>query len=515
MKKSPYLSCIKNTNTMSSTTIAREFIPSKYQAAFFEWLENGTGNALINAVAGSGKTTTIIKGLERIDPSKKAYYLVFGKANAEEARNKVPAHVNVYTLHALGAASIRAAYGSRMNDKAVYNIVANMRENMYQNEGPIVDGDYLGRVRKLVDLYRVNLCNNYADLAAVAADHGLEIIGMEVENAMRAVAIKIADTDEHDFVDMLYRPAVDKACQLPAADYLFVDEVQDLNRAQQEMILKMMGKKTRVILVGDPRQAIFGFAGADSDSFDRLKSWPNMTELYLSYNYRCGSEIIDYVHTHIEGLTIEAHPGAWKGSVEEDDSIKNIEDGDMVICRNTLPLVKLCLHFIKMHRKAYVKGGDIGKQLANLVMRSKANTIDAFEKWIANELTVIFRRLQMSHPLLAAADIRKESAYVVMEEKRQVLEAIIDSADIRTPIDLIKWINDLFADERSGICLTTAHRAKGLENDRVFMIEIELMPSKRATTAKQMVQEINLMYVAFTRAKQHLGIIRDWHYNKR
>jgi superfamily I DNA/RNA helicase len=52
--------------------------------------------------------------------------------------------------------------------------------------------------------------------------------------------------------------------------------------------------------------------------------------------------------------------------------------------------------------------------------------------------------------------------------------------------------------------LSTIHKAKGLENDRIFFLCPELIPSKYATQPWQYEQEANLKYVAITRAKQEL-----------
>jgi len=65
-------------------------------------------------------------------------------------------------------------------------------------------------------------------------------------------------------------------------------------------------------------------------------------------------------------------------------------------------------------------------------------------------------------------------------------------------------IKGIFSDEVKGIILSTIHKAKGLENDRIFFLAPELIPSKYATQPWQYEQEQNLFYVAVTRAKHEL-----------
>ena len=79
-------------------------------------------------------------------------------------------------------------------------------------------------------------------------------------------------------------------------------------------------------------------------------------------------------------------------------------------------------------------------------------------------------------------------------------------------MSVINKINAIFSDnaENGGIILSTIHKSKGLEADRVFIIHSELMPSKFAKKAWERTQEKNLIYVAYTRAKSVLGFVSDF-----
>lgn len=490
------------------------FKPSVYQKAVFDFIINGEGNAVVNAVAGSGKTTTIVNALELIDETKVIYFLAFGKAIAEEIRSRVPSYVNVSTFHSLGARALAKSRNSRLDTHRVNSVVSQLRDQ-WQNASELpINGDYLSRVYRLVDLYRSNLCEGSAELNLIAQKHGIEVVNGEVEKSMEVMSFLNRMTDTHDFTDMLYIPATDDNITFPKADWVFVDEAQDLNKAQQALLMKLMKPGSRFVAVGDPHQAIFGFAGADADSFDILRNMPNTIELPLSMNYRCSKAVLDLMRQYVPAIHIEACDDAPEGTANPEETWKAIGDGDMVLCRNTAPLIKMCLEFIKSKRKAYVKGGDMGKQLANIVTRSNARTITDFELFMKRELSTVFERLRKSHPYMDSGEIKQEPAYLLMEERIQVFETIIDSASCGTPSQLINWINDLFADSKTGICFSSAHRSKGLENERVFVIEFGLMPSPYAKKDWQLLQEYNLIYVALTRAKMHTGIVTDWSFKK-
>ena len=78
-----------------------------------------------------------------------------------------------------------------------------------------------------------------------------------------------AMTQVVDYDDMLWVPYVDKL-PVPQFDYVFLDETQDMNAAQLYLVLEAVKAGGRVIAVGDPRQAIYGFRGADSGAMDNI-----------------------------------------------------------------------------------------------------------------------------------------------------------------------------------------------------------------------------------------------------
>lgn len=493
------------------------FIHNKFTSRIFDFVTNGQGNAVINAVAGSGKTTTIVELLKILPQNIDIYFLAFNNAIVEELEKRTPDYVNVKTLHSLGSGAIKEARRSQLNKmKSSAHIDKFKRIWAEQDQVKFMDYDYLTTVRKLIDLYRVNLCKNIDELDEQAEKHGLEITNGECERAMEVLVSMNNDQREHDFVDMLYLPATDPIVKskLPKTDWLFLDECQDTNKAQQEIVRQVINKPgARFIAVGDPGQAIYGFAGSDAESFTSLKSFPNTIELPLSVNYRCGKKIIELAKKIVP--YIECHENAIDGEYKPEASENEIKDGDMVLCRNVAPLVSLCLKNIRQGKKAYVKGGEMGKTLANLIKRSRATTIDQLDIYFDKQLFLIEKRILKKHPYLTVDECREDSAYVMMNDKIKVIEAVIDVENIQQPAQLIKWIEDLFADTKAGICFSSIHKSKGLENERVFIIERNLMPSKYAKKDWQKVQETNLEYVAYTRAKSFLGIVTDWEYKSR
>ncbi|MBE2195619.1 MAG: ATP-binding domain-containing protein [Anaerolinea sp.] len=74
--------------------------------------------------------------------------------------------------------------------------------------------------------------------------------------------------------------------------------------------------------------------------------------------------------------------------------------------------------------------------------------------------------------------------------------------------ELNQYIEDLFSDEKSGVWLSTVHRAKGLESNRVVILQYNRLPLYwKEQHEFEAVQEENLLYVALTRARQELVLV--------
>ena len=81
--------------------------------------------------------------------------------------------------------------------------------------------------------------------------------------------------------------------------------------------------------------------------------------------------------------------------------------------------------------------------------------------------------------------------------------------EVSNVAELKNLISNIFSDDVKVIVLSTIHKSKGLENEVVFFLCPSLIPSKYATTDWMIIQELNLKYVAITRAKSELIYVSD------
>jgi len=523
-----------------------KFVPSVYQQKIYDFITIGSGNAVVSAVAGSGKTTTLINAINLIPKEKNVIFLAFNKSIAGEIRERVPqgsTNIDVKTVHGYGYSAIQKSFSCEiengkyrkiLNDIILYHQTDDMKVlDKYAFDGKVLklcmdfafqDGEaeliedkqgYFNRVVSLTDLGRLNLIdlknmyNGIDQLSQLAKKHDLTLVNGECFRAWMLINIGASYTFKVDFTDMVFLPIHYKIDTFKY-DIVFIDECQDLNACQRELMKKAMKPNVgRFVGVGDEKQAIYGFAGADASSFNKLKEIPNTITLPLSVCYRCGTDIIDLAKKIMP--TIEASPTAKKGMVDYSASYKNLQTGDMVICRNTAPLVALCMKLLISNKKSFVMGTDISKNLINLVESCKRKS---------EEFSVenVFARIYKEKEKMIVNISKKEKITIAEAKDTQLIASLSDkiatleilSKGCIMADELVDKLKSIFSDDTDGICLSSIHKSKGLEADRVYIIHSDLMPSKYAKQDWEKEQEKNLEYVAITRAKSVLGYITDF-----
>ena len=261
-----------------------------------------------------------------------------------------------------------------------------------------------------------------------------------------------------------------------------------------------------MIAVGDPCQAIYSFRGADSESIQHIKDEFNAKELPLSVSYRCPKSVVAVAKQYVPYIEPSEQAPEGKVSVLDEWNSEVFLPTDGVICRNSAPLIDLAFRLLKHGRACKVLGRDIGQGLVRLIKKMDADTVEELEEKLA---TYQGRECQK---LMAKG---KEEQAAAIEDRVATIMIFCDQLEEshRTVDHLIERIERLFTDDPAGVLtLSTVHKAKGLEYDRVFILNPELMPSRYARQAWQVQAERNVIYVAVTRAKSELFYcsLKDW-----
>lgn len=574
--------------------------------------EDTAPHLIIEARAGTGKTTTLIAALQvlkgtepttvrhlpgggrqvvTITPSpqqldiwnavalskgaRAVCFVAFNKSIAEELKTRVPAGCEAMTMHSMGFRAVTNTYGRglKVNSYRVQDILAELLEkdirDLRRDKATVIKA-----TEELVGLCKMNLVGHAGnsgggpgetyksygiaspeELDQLTSHYDVELNGQrqEVYDLVPRVLERCKDVERDkclDFNDMIWLPV---ALNLPVAQYdlLLVDEAQDLNRCQQSLA-KRAGK--RLVLCGDPKQAIYGFAGADSKSMKRMEEelrgycpqckgvgvngetpcdycrgkgptsgiiGRGCVVLPLTVTRRCGKAIVEEARRTVPEF--EAHETNPEGTVyrrpfkgravgtcpelpENLGYADFVKEGDFILCRCNAPLVSQCFRFIRQGRKANIQGRDVGAGLISTLKKTcgvnwermpVAEVIQLVTDWQGREKTKEQAKRNPSETRLTAIDDRADCLLCFCE----------DAAD---GFGVVRKIEEVFTDDKTspGIKLSSIHRAKGLEARRVFYLlgdgEKSFGPPPDKLQDWELEQERNLRYVAITRAIEEL-----------
>ena len=529
------------------------------QQAFDDALLNTTSHLCLRARAGTGKTTTILESVGSYvdaNPDHEVIVCAYNKAITDEIKEKLakrghgewkqdpvtgrkiaPA-VTASTAHSLGLSTFKWMFKPEINDKKVNNIVDATAGRINNEQTYRRYTQYKSQIITLVRMAKQAGFGFFPDLPIAdigkwydLADH-YDIDGLDdtteaefvVTSAQDAYRASLDATDIVDFDDMILFPLIKNIRVKYTKDLVIVDEAQDLNRARQALLRKFLKRGGRMIIVGDDRQAIYAFAGADATALHNLINQLDAEVLPLSVTWRCPKSIVALAQTIVPD--IEAAPGAIEGEVlhvaqEQRDPAQEpgekpartvswyetleqpLVTGDAILCRNTAPLVNLAYKLIRAGTPCKVEGRSIGEGLKTLATRWKIKTTETLRKRLE-----AYKERERQKALAKGNESKAEE----VEDRVTTIIEIIGACAEKGQYDIVhvvNFIDRLFADGATDcVILATYHRSKGREFPRVFLLEHSARcPSRAARQEWEKVQEQNLAYVAYTRAQESLVFV--------
>jgi DNA helicase-2/ATP-dependent DNA helicase PcrA len=472
------------------------FNPSHYQTDIFSWIEGGAGSAQVGAVAGSGKTTTLVEAATRMNGAQ-AVFVAFNKHIAETLASRLGRGCEARTLHSIGREIIADAYGRLEVDTRKY-------WEAYDTFGRKLKPEEKTAFPKLVEFAQLTCARTEAELNQAATDFNLYLTPAMVKPAFETLAWGL-DQAKHgliNFNDMVWIPAELGLQPYKRFDFVLADEAQDFNVAQRRLVLSLMKDGGRLLAVGDENQAIMQFAGADVRSWRAIAEETRAQLLPLSICYRCPTTHLELARQLVP--QIEARDGAPRGVLEYRKKAElpaMVRTGDLILCRRTAPLIPQAFHLIARGINARVRGRDIGKGLAQTVRRI-AKTPAAWDNFAGNVSKWLDG--QVSRLTLKGAS---DDAILQARDQAECMVICKNNFDASSGAELATQIERIFSDDDAPITLSTIHRAKGLEAERVFILEYEKLGVARK--AQESIAEANLKYVALTRSRAELYLIES------
>lgn len=528
---------------------------SKYQVDIFRAIEEAVNmimdggtpkSMIIDAKPGSGKTTTGVAATRLIPAELSTIFVAFNKKIADELAMRLPIGIPAKTFHAHWLRQWGQhcwnmhRQSAQINHFKVKNAVEkHLGISRFQRKSKRMSQEQVENQKKLREMAD-DLCflvekakifgvvpkgYPYAESVTGYEDneffwgHVLNYFNYQIDEDRVEDTIDVAreilweglDNElEIDFNDMLYLPAVKK---INGENYqvVMIDEAQDLNGIQRYLLTQMVAAGGMIIAIGDKRQSIYAFRGADADSMYNIAEEFNCQEYPLSISYRCAKSIVDLAYEIYP--EIEAHPDAPDGVVERPQKYKldDFKPGELIICRNNAPTVTLAYKLIKNRIPAKVLGRDIGDGLMKLVRKldvdgSLIELMGTLVDWKDRQIALAERK--------DPDDLRGKEAIM---DKYDCISMLCSNPDISTVTQLIGAIDMMFtkADEEkqavspSRVTLSTIHKIKGAESDTVYILDSHLINPPWVRNDWQYIQEENLRFVAITRAKTRLVFINS------
>lgn len=448
------------------------------------------GNLAISALAGSGKTSTLLLIAEAMT-TKHIAYLAFNRAIADYAATKFPANVECVTVHSLAYRAVGWQYKSRLSGKLK---PIDVKRALSLSE----EGDHrtallvMRTMQRYIKSADITISNNHVDSQLLGiilghTDDQERIVKSQnyvISNAVRLFNL-LADPAcklpiDHDFYLKLWQ------MQQPTLPYevVFLDECQDADA----VMLNIIGNQSasQVIIVGDQKQNLYAWRS----TVDAFKCFPVANTAMLTQSFRFGDAIAAVANKVLNGSAVIKGNPATDSSVYHTGNYSELSLPDCVICRTNFGVISSTLEFMDSGLQVYVEGGTAAitmllSGIIDLMTKGKSShpELSMFNSW--GELTDY-----------AESEEGSEYASIVLLVKRYTG---------RLPY-LISRLKSCVSDPaQAHVTVTTCHKAKGKEWHHVRLFNdfkpLEVKDGKVINQAEQCV-----LYVAVTRAIRQLDV---------
>ena len=504
------------------------------QLAAVQWTHQSTGNLILEAVAGSGKTFTIIEMLIAINhhfPQARCALMSFNAKVRDELKERVRTknirNTEVNTVHGFAFTAFKSHFGPRKpNSYKLPDLLDPLLKQFkltYKFSPPICQAVSIAKDTGM-ELFFPNTTAEWKkliDYHDISWDEDKLPLGAFINLCADLFRLSTQNTDKIDFSDMIWMP-LKHGLSFPQFDFVFIDEAQDTNATRREVAKRMLKqgndnvvqeafavalKKGRLIAVGDRHQAIYGFTGADNDALDILKEEFSAAELPLSTCFRCSKSVIRHAQSIVPH--IQPRVGAIEGAVNLQMPEYNFHQNlfsqsfpdlqrSAILCRKNAPLISLAFQLLSKRIPCRIEGRDVGQELIRLC-KKHSSPGDSKQK------------LSQSLQLHLNQQAQKLSPYKLdlLSDKITAINSILQLPFITSVNQLYQEIEQVFSDydptKPPRLTLSSVHKSKGLEWPTVYLLGRNLwMPSQFATQPWMEDQEQNLIYVAITRAKETL-----------
>lgn len=465
----------------------------------------------INAVAGSGKTTTIVEFARTRPPKAKILYLGFNKSVKLEAQEKFRKaklyNVTSETAHSLAYRHIMHGSSFELSKQGykIYDLAKALGLNTQEGEryGHYVLANHINKFFSYFcnsNARRIDELNYVDTLQEPKAKKFAKNFKRHIYNGTLAFWQKMEVGEiaiTHDFYLKKFQLSNPK---LPY-DYILFDEGQDASPAMLDVFLKQKAIK---IIVGDEHQQIYGWRHA-VNSLAQV----SFKAKFLTNSFRFGSSIAQLAN-HVLG---------WKKHLDIDVNFEVKGKGNYqetktkaVLARTNLGLLLKAIEYVSekdkknlyfegnIHSYTYADDGTSLYDVLNLYLGNKYRIKDALIKEMRN-------MADLDDYIESTQDLQLAMMVEVVKQYGEEIPELIKEIKAR----------HIEGDDKSKaeIIFSTVHRSKGMEYDQVQLVDDFLSEERllkkleeegEMISEEKLNEEINLLYVAVTRAKVQLFV---------
>lgn len=460
------------------------FTPTPEQQDALEKFATGQSLRIV-AGAGTGKTSTLRLLAENAAPGTRLLYMAYNKAIQVDASREFPHNTKVVTSHALAFRAVGRRYKHRLNS---YRQPAQEQARVLGVRGTIDTS-----TRKIQPAQQARWAMQMVNRFCASADptittaHLPTIPGLEpgehtwvaeqILPRARAAWEDLVDLDgrlrfDHDVYLKLYAltdPILDQ-------DVIAYDEAQDATPVTAQIVARQQEAGKQVVIVGDSSQAIYAWRGA----VDSMGMFDCAHTATLSKSFRFGPAIAAEANQWLTWL--DAPLRLTGHEPRQSKIVTGLFQPDAVLCRSNVGAITELLQLQAANVPTAIVGG--GSDLRALA--------EAAESLKAGAGT--------SHPELAAFQSWGAVQEYAGTEEGADLKAFVDVIDSYTPRGVVAAIDRCVDEDDARSVISTAHKAKGREWDRVRIADDFHEPDENGPSA----EEAMLAYVSVTRAKKQL-----------
>ena len=545
------------------------FKPSTYQQDILDFfLNNPQSNMLVNALAGSGKSTTACMLSEHSKTSD--LYIAFNASVVEEFKKKIKnPKTKVMTMHSLAYSIMLYNVEQESKDSGEkpkgFGSQRSKRTVSLDNFKPhkILDEEITKRYGRYIEFAkRVFLKDNYVnlynlcrltltdmssnkDVSRLINDHVLFLYygdeGYSAPDISEITStLKILDTKSKqqfetqgviDFTDMLWITFNKLKYDNWEVPYwalytnIYCDEVQDFSNIQLNFLKFIKRTKGRYVFIGDFHQAIYNFAGANAQAFNQIpKMFAPVETFDLPICYRCAKSHLSRVNREygIPILPCDNAPMGFVKTIDKNKISEYAKAGDMVISRTNKWIAEVVLDLARNGTPIFIEDKEMVEAIKRQILSSKCTSVGTLEKFLQKVISNYNKKLfeivsknaregghEEEHlEAVAEANSKIDNTSFLLE----ILEGYLENhASSDSVSKFSNFIDKLLNTTPSPNCvrLCSIHKAKGLEATNVFVLNEAKINYDFRNSKEQNIQEKNLSYIATTRAKEGLYLVKE------